>query len=265
MYPFFDLDPAPWSNNFDDEEIDESFLKLEPLEAIKFTLIDNFKEKFGKEKIDAERLFVSLKSAASCFFHAQFPNKYHIGDIVIPEIEKGVSSSPINQKTCKIYSLDENELKNVLVIVQFEIPTERAFGFTKTLFENISSENVYVFDTIFPVNITSSEIVTIPSIYMLETEKSKKSNDHKTICKYLAAPSLIEKGTAAILSHRQVRGLKAEAYLSVEDPSLLEISSLIAFEDALKSILNKEVALKIKEYSNTLETLNSRRPNPLFT
>lgn len=36
MYPFFELDPAPWSNNFDDEEIEEEFLPKKPLLDLEF-------------------------------------------------------------------------------------------------------------------------------------------------------------------------------------------------------------------------------------
>lgn len=124
--------------------------------------------------------------------------------------------------------------------------------------------SVYIFDTLFPVNIISSQHVTIPSLFKLETEKSRQDKSPSDI-KYLEPPTLVEGASAAILSYRQVRGLHGNLFVSVEDPILLEIPTLLAFENALSFALNKEVSLSPIEYESTLKKLNTRHLNPLFT
>lgn len=99
---------------------------------------------------------------------------------------------------------------------------------------------------------------------MLETEKVQVV-DKERPCGYLESPSLIEKATAALLTYCQVRGLHSTAFISVEDPSLLESDTLRVFEKPLQYALGSTFQVQEGSYHSILRDLNARAPNPLFT
>lgn len=143
----------------------------------------------------------------------------------------------------------------------------RKFDFLHFTYERlILYLRTFIFDTILPVHLSSNKHVSIPSVFLLETEKAQLESSLDRPCKYLEPPALIENVTASLMSYNHVRGLKATAFISIEDPSLLEASTLVALEKPLEFALGSSLNVTgPSAYTQILNDLNSRVPNPLFT
>jgi len=304
-----------WSRNWEDEDEDEQTpvnetIFLNPLFmwgplvikempslrpqfnlASKNCAITTLNASDYNQRLKTNLLIIGTYGASSCFLHCWFPDKHIIGSLLLPELslKENRIHSNINNVECFLYKLNNIATETlVLLICQYPVGMERSFSWSKCLFQNILPERVVVFDRLpyrnfLPVNYGLS-LVESPLLLKLETSREKKEQIGKNqICPHLEAPNLCDGLSAAVIAYCERRQIRAVLYLSLEDSSLLQSSTLSAFEPAIEEILLANPATysvsplicstekssdsahtRISLYANALRSLSSRKANPLF-
>lgn len=82
---------------------------------------------------------------------------------------------------------------------------------------------------------------------------------------FLETPALIVDLTASILQHCQIHGLKATAYISLEDSLFLEVVTVEAWYPLLKSISSSLPVSETPAFDALLKKVTSRRLNSVFS
>lgn len=146
----------------------------------------------------------------------QIPNKRIVGSIVLPEISmvnNEIEPSPHN-KECYLYAVD-SQASVVFASIQYAIPPESATIWTKSLFQAIRPERVLIMDGISTLHFRGKLSADEPLLFLLETSASKKGKKNKdSIAPYYPSGSLVDGVAAALITHCQLRALRAELLMS---------------------------------------------------
>jgi predicted ATP-grasp superfamily ATP-dependent carboligase len=146
----------------------------------------------------------------------QIPDKRILGSIVIPEISlvnNKINPNPYNRE-CYLYAVDP-QASVVFVCVQYAVPQESATIWTKTVFQVIQPDRVLIMDAISSLHFRGKLSADEPLLFLLESTSSKKAKkEHATSAPYYPSGSLVDGVAAALISHCQLRGLKAEMLMS---------------------------------------------------
>jgi len=152
-----------------------------------------------------------------------------------------------------------------LVICNYEIPPERSFDWTSALFQYIHPESVYVFDTVLDSHYSVNNLdMKPPLLRKIETRIKKQ---HKQLdCAFLESPNLIEKGSAAVATYCELKGIPASIYVSLEDSRQLECATLRAFEPVLLglNLQHQHYSTLANSYSAAIKIISEKKLNTLF-
>jgi len=191
---------------------------------------------------------------------AQFPTKRQVGALLLPGTSLvGVSLQPaLDDPTCTVFSLPEEEdfsrtTQNLgtigLVLCQLNVPLSCLYKFVKVLFAKITPATVLILDTIKSSTIRqvlpSSEI-SLPLVRLLRSDKVTETLS--TICPYLESPLIIEKLTAALMTHCQIYKIPAISLLSLEEQTVIGPATLYGFEEILHRISQNSLP-SLKEFT----------------
>jgi len=176
------------------------------------------------------------------------------------------SSSTYSREGCFVYRVrptqdQKAEDQAVIVLVQQEVPQERANALVEVLMNHLQPQRVVVLDCVLmghyadPYASSASDVVP-PLLRVIESSASKssrpapeesksskskgKSKSQKKIvsfpahplCAYLEPPNVVNGLAAALMTHCQVYELPAEAFFSLESPHYV-VETLSAFEAVL--------------------------------
>jgi len=158
-------------------------------------------------------------------------------------------------------------LEGVLIVIcQYDIPTHRANAWKNTLFENISSKRVIIFDSIYDnkFQIDYGTVISPPLLRKIDTTLAKALNE-KVICNSLESPNFVEGPAAALLTHCQLYNIPATLYLTLLDVYKLQIESLKVLEKTLALYIPLQVSeqLLTVSYQTIIYGLHYNKPNPL--
>jgi len=203
------------------------------------------------------------------FLHAHLNNsklvKQLIATLQLPEIQPKGHFTGLHDNNCEIY-IFSSDPTIVYVLCQYNIPDDRAYIWTSTLFNNILSQEVIVLDALPESLYKSSSISALPLLKKLETDANKEKSGMYSNIEYLEAPNIVDKTPAAILTYCQLRYKKACLVLSLQVNQRVELEAVFVFEQLLSLIIPTLNNTKIPQnfYQKTLNMYNTTSGNPLF-
>ncbi|KAI4379187.1 hypothetical protein MLD38_005514 [Melastoma candidum] len=195
-------------------------------------------------------LIIALSSPSICLFHSA-SGKTLIGSLIIPEIPySGLSAEPsLNDKTCNIFSLGDDQENNILLVtVQCAVTVERCYVVAKRLIgEAIIPQKVVIFSSIPSALFRGKLSPDENYVFKLETSQERATTSgngygDESLLKgldYFPSGSVVDGLAAALLSRCEIRGLKGT--LCVSWP---EFSGSIV--PVLKSIVENNLLPKYK-------------------
>jgi len=155
----------------------------------------------------------------------------------------------------------------LLVISQYDVPAHRANAWKNAIFDNIKSDRVIVFDSLYDnkFQVDYRTIVSPPLLRKIDTHLAKALNE-KAVCDKLETPNFVEGPAAALLTHCQLYNIPATLYLTLLDVYKLQIESLKVLEKALALYVTLQVPSQslIANYQTIISGLQSNTANPLF-
>ncbi|KAL2608672.1 hypothetical protein R1flu_027245 [Riccia fluitans] len=178
-------------------------------------------------KLHPEFLILALsRISTNLIWH--LPDKILLGSILLPgksSVKKTGEPGPLD-KIANIYTCGSCQLL-IIVSVQYHVPEEGAYLWTKTLFQAIQPERVLILGLTpiyhFRGKLSSDE----PSYFLLETDHQKREGkadliyskmeemeDLKPVAPYYPSGSLVDGLAAALLTHSQLRGIRGRLLLT---------------------------------------------------
>ncbi|KAA0050240.1 Plant peroxidase [Cucumis melo var. makuwa] len=207
-----------------------------------FLLLPNSKP---NEPLRPSLLVIAISSPSLHLFH-HLSAKTLIGSLILPEIPfSGNHIQPSrDDKSCNIYSIDQDNELIILVSVQFSVPAERSLLVAKLLLDNkIIPERVLILDSLQSQNFRGKLSPDETVAFKLETssERSKdEGNGGSQMLKgldYYPSGSVVDGLAAALLGRCQMKNIKGALCVSWPEYGS-EVVSL------LKSLLHQNALLQ---------------------
>lgn len=208
-----------------------------------FLLLSNYKP---NEPLRPSLLVIAMSSPSLHLFH-NLTSKTLIGSLILPEIPfSGNHIQPsVDDKSCNIYSIDQDNELVILVCVQCSVPPERSLLVAKLLLgDKIIPERVLILDSLQSQNFRGRLSPDETFAFKLETSSERKSRDEvnggSPLLKgldYYPSGSVVDCLAAALLGRCQIKNIKGALCVSWPEYGS-EVISL------LKSLLHQNVLLQ---------------------
>jgi hypothetical protein len=228
----YDLQATSWSRNWDDEAYEtEAPINFQP----------QIEWKSGSQKtlpIEVPILFVGFRGCGAAFLHAFFSEKKAVAKFSLSESSQKCSwDQKITDRSCLIY---ENGTNMMMVICQYDVPADKAYEWTKVLFQQLRPQRVIVLDRLVDVEYKILEqtiSMNPPLLKKVETNLHKQASRKETpIASSLEAGNIVDKGPAAIITFCELNQIPGVLYFSLEPSQMMIVESLMAFEPIVKSL-----------------------------
>jgi len=257
---WWNKEPDTWTRNWEGEEIEED--DSEPLPPI---IRWGKKLRTGSGTPHYEHMLVACDDASCVFLASQFPSRVVVGSLVLPEVSMAGNTLSLScgNKSCDLYH-DPQHPHLLLVIVQYQVSSERAFSWAKTLLDAVRADTVHIFCTLPEIKIATTlgeEEMPLPTLRYLKTGNSKLAVPSQ--CTLLESPMIVEAVPAALLTYCEVSQAQALCYLSVANHRLLSLETVFGYEEILQGILGSLPESKV-DYKKALLEVKSGNPNKLF-
>jgi len=249
-------------NNEDEGEIQHK----DPM----FKYSDYGRSRTGPDNIiKCSKLVIAMRGPGLCFLYSYIHHsnitKQVVATLQLPEILPKGALTGLHDNNCEIQLLSSDP--NILyMLCQYNIPDDRAYIWTATLFNHILPQEVIVLDALPEPLYRTRDIPTLMLLKKLETDANKGSNELLNSIGYLEAPNIIDKTPAAILTYCQLRYKKACLILSLQINQRVEFETIAAYERLLPVIFPSFGNLNNTPnfYNKTLNMYNTTSGNPLF-
>jgi len=231
--------PTSWSSAWDDGETDDdSSVPQSNAEPV-------WKWSNEQDSIDVSLLLIGIGTYGPYFLNQFFTkkNKEHIGCISIQhrleteeEILYGGGSLSKDDRTCKIYLFKEENETVAVVECEYAVPPSLCAEWTEVLFKYINPKRVAVFDSISAASYKPPQpdkFIELPYLRKLSTS-IERDQSKDSVCPFLEPPNIIDKLSAAVLSHCQVNYIPAAVYISLDEGYLPSGETFVAFEQVFQ-------------------------------
>ncbi|XP_021718288.1 uncharacterized protein LOC110686028 [Chenopodium quinoa] len=216
------LTDIPPPSRFSDEDLN-IFVPPSPSLPTPFIVLT---DPYTNETLRPSLLIFAISPPSLHIFH-HVSSKKLIGTLILPEIPfSGNTIAPsLKNKSCNIYSLNDNEKLVLLVCVQFNVPAERCHTVSKLfLAEKIVPERVLVLDSVqiqkFRGKLSRDDTVA----YKLETSSERKGSGEASSgpsllkdMDYFPSGSVVDGLAAALLARCQIRNIRGILCISWPD------------------------------------------------
>ncbi|KAG7016653.1 hypothetical protein SDJN02_21763, partial [Cucurbita argyrosperma subsp. argyrosperma] len=262
------LTEIPPPSRFFQDDLNSFALPSPPLPS-PFLLLSNSK---ANEPLRPSLLVIAISSPSLHLFH-HLSAKTLIGSLILPEVPfSGNHIQPsVDDKSCNIYSIDQDNELIILVSIQFSVPAERSNIVAKLLLDNkIIPERVLILDSLQSQNFRGKLSPDETFAFKLETSSERKSRDEGNSgslmlkgLDYYPSGSVVDGLAAALLGRCQMKNIKGALCVSWPEYGS-EVISL------LKSLLHQNVLLQptlkfCTESNNGDEYLNRIKDLDLYT
>ncbi|CAK9311440.1 unnamed protein product [Citrullus colocynthis] len=262
------LTEIPPPSRFSQDDLN-NFVPPSPSLPSPFLLLSNSKP---NEPLRPSLLVIAISSPSLLLFH-HLSAKTLIGSLILPEIPfSGNHIQPsVNDKSCNIYSIDQDNELIILVSVQFSVPAERSLLVAKLIINNkIVPERVMILDSLKSQNFRGKLSPDETFAFKLETSSERKSEDEgngsSLMLKgldYYPSGSVVDGLAAALLGRCQMKNIKGALCVSWPEYGS-EVISL------LKSLLHQNALLQpilefCTESNNGDEYVNRIKDLDLYT
>ncbi|XP_022961569.1 uncharacterized protein LOC111462110 [Cucurbita moschata] len=235
------LTEVPPPSRFFQDDLNNFAPPSPPLPSL-FLLLSNPKP---IEPLRPSLLVVAISSPSLHLFH-HLSDKTLIGSLILPEIPfSGNHIQPsVYDKSCNIYSIDEDNEQVILVSIQCSVPAERSLLVAKLLLgDKIVPERVLILDSLQSQNFRGRLSTDETLSFKLETSSERKSRDEgyggSPLLKgldYYPSGSVVDGLAAALLGSCQMKNIKGALCVSWPEYGT-EVISL------LSSLLHQNVLL----------------------
>ncbi|KAK6252026.1 hypothetical protein QUC31_013746 [Theobroma cacao] len=246
----------PPPSRFFQEDLN-NFIPPSPSLPLPFLVLSNPKP---DKPLRPSLLVIALSSPSLYIFH-HLSTKTLIGSLILPEIPfSGISVEPsLGDKTCNIYSLNDEDNSTLLVSVQHGVSAERSHFVARLLIgEDIVPERVLILDSIQSSNFRGKLSPDETYAFKLETLAERKGSGGGNVdfsllkgLDYFPSGSMIDGLAAALLSRCQLKNIKGTLCVSWPEfgssvvtliRSLLQRNVLPSLDLSLKGVVQDQYA-----------------------
>ncbi|KAJ3180186.1 hypothetical protein HDU85_004189 [Gaertneriomyces sp. JEL0708] len=193
----------------------------------------------GPAPVDADTLLIGATTAGSLFLHGNFENMVPVAAITLSDNaldDKAFKESSPQKNSCIVYQLP-GAPRTLLVTCLYEVPTESAVLWARTLFKNVSSKRTIIFGSMTNNEWRSATEDTAPPLLRKLQTSAASTADNVTL---LESPSMITGVAAALLTEREIAHQSAHLYMSLLEMQFgrndVTTQTLQAFEQILPSL-----------------------------